>query len=723
MGDSDVEDDGMNEISQLLNDYTSLQAAHQSLTNRCEAQAAEIYAEVQHEMDTLRARVADLDGQLRKSNDEKEELQSNVRDLRVRLEESRRALMRLQGPGGTSSAGDRTSGPPSAGSTSAGGNPNRRSMLPGSLTSWNPKEVTSGSASSSSDQTYSHHTAEEAAELKKSKRASLAFGPNASTVARRAQGHRRIASGSKIGQSEDEASPSMMPPPTNSSQGLRELQLGSGPSPLPTNTANKRSSFLGSILSPSSEIGQEDATEKASSGSLLMPSRLTRKTSTSSSRSGSTRDESDTGQPIPSNGSRSNLSTGPSTMASPILETEEGGDSYKNGEELWTARGPLATSLTTGVGSHFGALQEQHQQQVEYQRLQRFVAEQTMRLQGRDARLEEMQREMQVLRSDLEEAKEARLASESCLKALRDFVKDEGGRSSDTDGGAQVLKGVKLPPLPTDRDTDDLSSDSPYPSTPGSRFASADVNTPTQATSNSSWRSFSNTFAGLSRAKSSTQVSEESATKSITSEDSSGNIASHTNKPLPTITTAAAAAVASPLSPAANIGASIGSLWNRSAPSRRHDSVSVSSTGPSDSTVATSNESRHTSMTSSPGDGPVLSAAAPVAPPTAYKGFNWFSKRTTSDGSLEETAAASSPSSSPRVSSPPFASLDHHVLTLDQVSNSTQSRKASMGATGGGSDAREDTAAALEPNDRVRRTMQKSSGVEGEENGFAPPNF
>jgi type II secretory pathway component PulJ len=720
MGDSDVDDDGMNEISQLLNDYTSLQAAHQSLTNRCEAQASEIYAEVQQEMDSLRVKITDLEAQLAKSNSEKEELQSNVRDLRVRLEESRRALMRLQGPGGTGSAGDRNSGSVNAGGTSAGSNPNRRSMLPGSLTSWNPREVTSGSASSSSDQTYSHHTAEEAAELQKSKRASLAFGPNASTIARRAQGHRRIASGSKIGQSDDDASPSMMPPPINSSQGLRELHLGSGPSPLPTGTSSKRSSFLGSILSPSSEIGQEDAAERVSSNSLLMPSKLVRKTSTSSSRSGSTRDDSDTGQPIPSNGSRSNLSTGPSTIASPILETEEGGDSYRDGEELWTARGPLATSLTTGVGSHFGALQEQHQQQLEHQRLQRLVAEQNMRLQGRDARLEEMQREMQALRSDLEEAKEARIASESCLKALRDFVKDEGGRSSDTDGGAQVLKGVKLPPLPTDRDTDDLSSDSPYPSTPGSRLASVDVNTPTQATSNSSWRSFSNTFAGLSRAKSNTQVSEESAAKSNTSEDSSSNI-NNTNKPLPSISTAAAA-VASPLSPAVNISASIGSLFNRSAPGRRQDSVSVSSTGPSDSTVATSNESRHTSMTSSPGDGPVTSAA-PVAPPTAYKGFNWFSKRTTSDGSLEETAAAPSPSSSPRVSSPPFASLDHHVLTLDQVNSSKQPRTPSMASIGGAGDAREDTAAPLVPNDRVRRTMQKSSGVEGEENGFAPPNF
>jgi hypothetical protein len=705
MTDSDMEDDGMNEISQLLNDYTSLQAAHRSLTNRCETQAAEIYAEVQQEMDSLRAQIKELEGKLSKSESQNEELQASVRDLRVRVEESRRALMRLQGPGGAANSGTNAaaahggSGPSSAGLTgSAGSNPNRRSMLPGSLTSWNPREASSGST----DQTYSHHTAEEAAELKKSKRASLAFGPNANTIARRAQGHRRIASGSKIGQTEEDSS-SMAP------AGLRELHLGSSQSPTPPiPSTSKRSSFLGSIFSPASENGQEDAADKAASGSFLMPTtKAVRRTSNSSSISGSGREELETSLGIPSNGSRSNVSSGPPSMASPIYEAGEG----RLYDEPDTARLPLATSQSFSMGSHFANMQQQQHQYQEQLKLQRQLSEARLRVQNRDAKLEEMQREMQALRSDLEEAKEARMASETCLKALRDFVKDEGGRSSDPDGGAQVLKGVKLPPLPTDRDTDDLSSDSAYPTTPGSRLTSTDVNTPTQATSNSSWRSFSNTFAGLSRAKST--VSEE---LNNTSTDNNNN-----NKPLPSIATGVPSAPTPLLSPAANIGVSIGNLWNRSSASRRQDSVSVSSTGPSDSTVATSNESRHTSMTSSPSD----TSVGTTAPPTAYKGFNWFTKKTSADDSVDESTASPA---SPRVSSPPFASLDNHVLTIDQVNNSTQPRKISMTSSNGATAAADAAAAianredSLEPNDRVRKTMQKAEVVD-EDTGFAPPTF
>lgn len=172
-------EDGMDEISQLLNDYTSLQAAHRSLLDRCESQSAEIYAEAQAEMDVLKNKVKELQDELDKVTGERDELSATVRDLRVRVEESRRAIMRIQGGGGASSSSslglNGNQHASSSGSSTAGGSanhPNRRSIGPGALSSWNPKEVASSGIaslfnSSPSDKSYSHHTPEEAAELKK----------------------------------------------------------------------------------------------------------------------------------------------------------------------------------------------------------------------------------------------------------------------------------------------------------------------------------------------------------------------------------------------------------------------------------------------------------------------------------------------------------------------------------------------------------------------------
>lgn len=709
-------DDGMNEISQLLNDYTSLQAAHRSLVKRCESQTTDIWAEVQEEMESLKATIKNLEAKLVIATSEKEELNATVRDLRVRVEESRRAIMRLQGTSGTGTGAAGSQNTTSTGSNGGvAGNPNRRSMLPGSLTSWNPREIASPSSSSSMDQLNPSHSAEEAAELKKSKRASLAFGPNANaqgTIGRRTQGHRRVASGSRIGQNDEEtiSNNTSMAPPTNT-PGLRELHLGASPNSFASGYSSKRSSFLGgfpNILSPSSvtvDLPPEDSTEKGVSGSLLMPAKVVRRTSNSSSLSGGggggTREETDSQLlGIPRNESRSNLSSSASNKTSPILETEEnnsGGPLFtafsSDGTELpWTAKPGLTAVPHSTLSSTFGFMQQQ-QQIIDNNHLQRLVAEQKIRVQDRDARLEEMFREMQTLKIELEEAKEARTASEACLKALRDFVKDEGGQSTDTDGGAQILKGVKLPPLPTDQDTDDLSSDTPYQS-----------NATNQGTTSSTpWRSFSNTFAGLSRSKSYT--SDEMASKSAMSEDN--------NKPLPPITDPSAA----PQSPVVGIGTSFGNLWSRSSASgRRKESISVSSNGPSDSTMPTTSDSRHTSMTSVAGETTAI-AAASSAPPSAYKGFGWFSKRATSEESIGDINTPS-PSLSPRVSSPPFASLDNHVLTLNQVNNGGDKlRKASV-TSNSGSTSRDE----IEPNDRIRKTMEKS-GMVDEDTGFVPSTF
>lgn len=138
-------------------------------------------------------------------------------------------------------------------------------------------------------------------------------------------------------------------------------------------------------------------------------------------------------------------------------------------------------------------------------------------------------------------------------------------------------------------------------------------------------------------------------------------------------------------------------------------------------------------MTSNPGEGAsatataAQSAAAAAAPPSAYKGFAWFSKRATSEESIHDNNTPS-PSLSPRVSSPPFASLDNHVLTLDQVSSGGSGsggdklRKASLTSNSGVPSRDEIEPREIEPNNRIRKTMEKS-GVVDEDTGFVPSTF
>lgn len=59
------------------------------------------------------------------------------------------------------------------------------------------------------------------------------------------------------------------------------------------------------------------------------------------------------------------------------------------------------------------------------------------------------------LKSQLAEAHEARTASEDCLKALREFIALQNGGSTGADAEGSSVQGIKLPPLPTDRETDE----------------------------------------------------------------------------------------------------------------------------------------------------------------------------------------------------------------------------------------------------------------------------
>ncbi|KAF8573762.1 hypothetical protein K439DRAFT_931590 [Ramaria rubella] len=76
--------------------------------------------------------------------------------------------------------------------------------------------------------------------------------------------------------------------------------------------------------------------------------------------------------------------------------------------------------------------------------------------------IESLKRELLALKAELEETRheltesnEAREASESCVKALRDFIGQVGG-GGDTSGSGQ--ESVRLPPLPTDSGVKDLEA-------------------------------------------------------------------------------------------------------------------------------------------------------------------------------------------------------------------------------------------------------------------------
>ena len=75
-----------------------------------------------------------------------------------------------------------------------------------------------------------------------------------------------------------------------------------------------------------------------------------------------------------------------------------------------------------------------------------------------DDRFDVLHAEIVQLRSQLTESQEARAASEECLKALREFIAAGPGVDAEVTG----IEGIKLPPLPTDRDLEDDLPQSPH---------------------------------------------------------------------------------------------------------------------------------------------------------------------------------------------------------------------------------------------------------------------
>lgn len=394
-------------ISALKEEIDEVKASHSVVLQRS--------AEWQDELETLRLRVPQLEQELAAEKSAREAESDRVKDLRIRAEESRRAIMRLQGEQSDARAKAKVD--------------NRRSWVPPP-----PQER-------------AVRDEQEELELKKSKRASLAFGPNAlnlNSLAGRpgsVGGHRRTASGGRSvsgnskgeGEEEEPLSPTF-------ANGLRGLRLsgtagmnGTGNTLLlPTagedggSAPNSRRSSFRSDAGKSPRLAANDLPipDSADLGSSL-GARLSVPTTAASIQRNSLLQS-----PALSQGAASSVGFG-----SPIIEDNEEEDPA-----------PTVSKALPNLPPRDGSLQDKD-------------------LRAKEVEIERLTRELTEMRLGMEEALEARKASEACLKALRDFIAshdaeaDKNGLSEGADAvvqranssvGAGLLKGVKLPPLPTD---------------------------------------------------------------------------------------------------------------------------------------------------------------------------------------------------------------------------------------------------------------------------------
>ncbi|KAE8268911.1 hypothetical protein A4X09_0g3431 [Tilletia walkeri] len=419
--------------------------------------------------------------QLRSANSA---LEDQVRDLRIRSEESRRAIMRLQNEQSDIRAKAKAE--------------NRRSLAavgPGaSFSTWNPAAL----ASSMAD-------ADEARELRKSKRASLAFGPNAG-VARTSYvpttttyAHRRTGSGSSTGtssaaaalstpglnidagsnpESESEAdapigsSPSPQPSPAinqngtsrgsmRMSGGLRGLRLsgiissGTGASLSAPNLdddklpGSRRSSFTPSsqARSPVSEISETAASENGDVGfgsrqrmsyTGARPAAPHRQMSSDSIHSNGTA-AGDDNLGLPGTARPFSVSPSPSLhskMGSPILEEHDGGMRIKDLDDTLDAGSSPQSRFSTLTGLRKGSSSGGTRPALA-------PAAAAMAAQAElQSEVDRLKRELVKAKNDFEEAEEARSASEECLRALKEFIAKHDGEED----GARRASDAPPPP-------------------------------------------------------------------------------------------------------------------------------------------------------------------------------------------------------------------------------------------------------------------------------------
>ncbi|CBQ70395.1 conserved hypothetical protein [Sporisorium reilianum SRZ2] len=646
-------------IAQLTEEIDQVKASHSVVLQRS--------AEWQDELETLRLRVPQLEQELRNERQAKEAESDRVKDLRIRAEESRRAIMRLQGEQSDARAKAKVD--------------NRRSWVPAAT---NPAPV---------------RDEQEEAELKKSKRASLAFGPNALNLnlanrpgSAQSFGHRRTASGSRSvsGASKGEAEESEEPLSPTFANGLRGLRLSG------TGAANGTFSSLLMPVAPNSSGGGDDNGGSSAPNSRrssfrsdagksprLAPADLAAPDaadlqSTSSARlsvpmSGLGGQRSSMlSSPALSQGAASSVGVG-----SPIMEDNEEEDTNPS---LAAAVAKALPNLPSRESSmHFQA----HDRE----------------LRAKEVEIERLTREMSAMRMSMEEAVEARKASEACLKALRDFIAhhdadaDANGQMGDdadrivqrASVGAGMLKGVKLPPLPTDDIDDDEEAAhlSPQKAVSGGGGGWG-MKLPTlmrKATSSST-----NTGGGVSNGP--TPSDEARAGTSPDTAAAGGFFGAASSSPRNSAGAGAGAGAASaPAPPAKSIGSSFAGFSNL---------LSRTATG-TPPTEAPSAASGAAATSSAPAQyenvgGAVGSPSAEeVGAGSAFKGFGWFKRASVLSGNgiaSNGAAAQSEPVMEETVLSPPFRSLDHDQLSISRQSvisplSETQARQLANGIASG----------------------------------------
>ncbi|CCF54742.1 hypothetical protein NDA11_005209 [Ustilago hordei] len=608
-------------ISKLKEEIDEVKASHSVVLQRS--------AEWQDELETLRLRVPQLEEELRNEKQAREAESDRVKDLRIRAEESRRAIMRLQGEQSDARAKAKVD--------------NRRSWVPAAT---NPPAV---------------RDEQEEAQLKKSKRASLAFGPNAlniNTLANRPGsshgfGHRRTASGGRSvsgasGASKGDGEADEEPLSPTFANGLRGLRLSG------TAGMNGTMSSASSLLTPNAAVGgagddngsapnsrrnsfRSDAGKSPRLGLNDLPlqdgadlsSSLGARLSVPSAASGGT------------SGQRNSLLSSPALsqsgaagsvgVGSPIIEDNEEEESH-NSTSKALPNLPTRESSIHSLQSH------------------------DRELRAKEVEIERLTREMTEMRLSMEEALEARKASEACLKALRDFIAHhdeeadaEVQMGDDADRivqrasfGAGLLKGVKLPPLPTD-DMDENEE--------AAHVKASSLSQQKQAVGMGGWGVKLPTL--MRKATSSTTSngptpSDERSGMSPSSEGE-GGLGSDSAAPAP---------------PAKSIASGFAGFSNLLARS--------TATTPNDQNLSSSTNTTPASESAS-ATSPQL--AAEDAAGSAFKPFGWFKRSSVlghpnASSASPSAAAAAGPQETiqEKVLSPPFRSLDHDQLSISRQS-------------------------------------------------------
>ncbi|SNX82371.1 uncharacterized protein MEPE_01077 [Melanopsichium pennsylvanicum] len=584
-------------IAALKQEMDEVKASHSVVLQRS--------AEWQDELESLRLRVPALQDELRNEKQAREAESDRVKDLRIRAEESRRAIMRLQGEQSDARAKAKVD--------------NRRSWVPAATA---PPPV---------------RDEQEDAELKKSKRASLAFGPNALNLnlanrpgSSQGFGHRRTPSGTRSisgaskGENEAESEEPLSPTFAN---GLRGLRL--------SGTAGTNGiAGSGSLLTPNAAAGFMDGDSSAPNS---------RRSSFRSEHASKSPRLGLNDLPLPDPSADVPFSLG-ARLSVPI-----------NGAQ----RNPLLSSpaLSQGAASSAGIgspiIEDNEEEEQQLKALPQLPSRESSmhyqsydQLGAKEVEIERLCREMTDMRLALEEAVEARKASEACLKALREFIAhhdteaDGKGHMRDdadrivqrTSFGAGLLKGVKLPPLPTD-DIDDEEEK---------------VHLSPQKTNSGGGTGWSMKLPTLMR---------KATSSSSAAEKSNGPTPSDETKQAPVSSTEAEASASIVSSPNNSAG-----VWVSTQPSKSIASGFAGLGNLLGGRTGTTPNSEASVVTST--------QAEPVGSPEHDEGGSgfkslggWFTKRT-SMISTPNSQDVTTLTLEEKVMSPPFRSLDHDQLSI-----------------------------------------------------------